>query len=110
MTPSGVIGGSGDRATCVRRRQTLAPGEASAWHVDPCRRYSIVLSGERLAIEFQDTGERLEFAVHRGMAGWDAPEPRVHRAINVGSVPFEEAVSFLRADAGQDCQPVIDVE
>jgi hypothetical protein len=40
-----------------------------------------------------------------GEAGWDAPEPRLHRAVNVGSGTFEEVVSFYRDPAGIDPQP-----
>jgi len=29
------------------------------WHTDSCHRFSVVVRGERLRIEFRDTGERL---------------------------------------------------
>ena len=59
----------------VVRRMILRGGEAMAWHVDPCRRYSVVLGGDQLTIEYRDGLASEVVAVHRGMAGWDDPEP-----------------------------------
>jgi quercetin dioxygenase-like cupin family protein len=88
----------------VIRRSVLEPGEATPWHTDPCRRFSVVVRGERLAIEYRDGG-REEFAVHPGEADWNAPEARVHRAVNVGATTFEEVVTFQTARSDADPQP-----
>ncbi|MBM4204777.1 MAG: hypothetical protein FJ194_11595 [Gammaproteobacteria bacterium] len=92
-------------ADCVVREMRLESGAVSAWHIDPCRRYSVVLAGDRLAIEFAGVPEREEFPVYRGLSGWDEPEPRVHRAINTGSESYVELVTFLRAVPNSDVQP-----
>ena len=93
------------RDDAVVRRMILHCGEAMAWHVDPCRRYSVVLRGDQLTIEYQDGMASEVVTVHRGMAGWDDPEPRVHRAINSGSETYEELVTFLLPSSGADPQP-----
>ena len=90
------------------RRQVLAPGEAMAWHTDPCHRSSVVVRGERIQIEFRDGGETVEVPVHPGLADWDAPEARVHRAVNVGRTPYEEVVTFFLEEPGNDPQPEVD--
>jgi hypothetical protein len=87
------------------RRLVLLPGEAMPWHTDPCRRFSIVVSGECLRIAYRDDGSEVTAAVHPGMHGWDEPQLRVHRACNAGSEPYEEIVIFLRESA-VDPQPV----
>lgn len=87
------------------RRMRLAPGEAMFWHTDRCRRFSVVISGERLAIEFQDGGAAVEVDVQPGLADWDEPEDRVHRAVNTGSTPYEEIVTFYLTEPGQEPQP-----
>jgi hypothetical protein len=94
------------RDDVVVRRSVLQPGEATPWHTDPVRRLTVVVAGERLTIEFRDTGETLDIPVHAGLTDWDAPEPRVHRALNTGGVPFEEVVTFYLDRPGQDPQPV----
>jgi oxalate decarboxylase/phosphoglucose isomerase-like protein (cupin superfamily) len=91
----------------VVREMCLEPGALSEWHIDPCRRYTVVLAGDRLAIEFAGVTERHEFPVHRGLAGWDEPEGRVHRAINTGTQPYVEVVTFLRAVPGNEVQPLM---
>jgi quercetin dioxygenase-like cupin family protein len=93
------------RDDLVIRRLILEPGEAMPWHSDSCRRFSVVVRGERLSIEFRDTGEKIAIAVHPGMADWDGPEPRVHRAVNIGSSPYEEVVVFFLASPDEDPQP-----
>ena len=75
-----------ERAYLIIRRHILEPGEVLPWHTDRCHRFTVVVSGESLNIEYQDSGEVETFAVHAGMADWDAPQPRVHRGINAGSV------------------------
>ena len=89
----------------VVRRMTLRVGEAMEWHVDPCRRYSVVLHGDELTIEFEGGAAPEVLSVHRGMAGWDDPEPRVHRAINSGSETYEELVTFLLPAPDVEPQP-----
>ena len=94
-----------ERDDLVIRRLILEPGEPMFWHTDICHRFSVVIRGERLRIEYRDTDERNEFDVAPGEAGWDAPEPRVHRAVNIGPGPFEEVVTFYRAARDVDPQP-----
>lgn len=57
------------RDDLVIRRLILEPGEALPWHTDACHRFTVVVRGERLRIEFRDTGEEESFAVHPGMVG-----------------------------------------
>lgn len=97
-----------DRDNLVIRRLVLEPGEATHWHTDTCHRFTVVIRGERLAIEFHGTDERPEFPVAPGLAGWDAPEPRVHRAVNTGLSRYEEVVTFFRREPGAEPQPRAD--
>jgi hypothetical protein len=87
------------------RRAILEPGQATPWHTDLTHRFTVVVRGDRLAIEFREAGERLEFAVHPGQADWDPPEPRPHRAVNVGAEAFEEVVVFFLNAGEPDPQP-----
>ncbi|MFN2399208.1 MAG: hypothetical protein ABR543_11295 [Gemmatimonadaceae bacterium] len=87
------------------RRLILEPGEAMRWHTDSCHRFSVVVRGNKIGIEFRDTGERLELPVHPGLADWDEPEHRVHRGINVGSATYEEVVTFYLDRPDVDPQP-----
>ena len=89
------------------RRLVLAPGEAMFWHIDNCHRFSVVVQGEKLGMEYLDTGERVDVDVYPGLADWDAPESRAHRAINLSQIPYEEVVTFYRASADVDPQPVV---
>jgi hypothetical protein len=93
------------RDDLIVRRAVLAPGEATPWHTDAVRRLSVVVRGERLTLEFRDTGETLDVPVRPGLADWDEPEPRVHRAVNTGATPFEEVVTFYLDRPDQDPQP-----
>jgi hypothetical protein len=93
------------RDDLIIRRAILAPGEATPWHTDLVHRFTVVVQGDRLAIEFRDGGGRDEFGVHPGLADWDAPELRVHRAVNVGERTFEEVVTFFLKDDVRDPQP-----
>ena len=52
------------------RRLILDPGEAMPWHTDSCHRFSVVVRGEQLRIEFRDSGEQVAIPVHPGMADW----------------------------------------
>lgn len=94
-----------ERNDLLIRRQLLEPGEATPWHSDACHRFSVVIRGARLAIEYRDSGDREEFDAMPGEAGWDAPEPRIHRAVNLGADTFEEVVTFYREPPGIDPQP-----
>src|SRR5215470_6829279 len=89
----------------VVRRAVLEPGESSTWHTDPCDRVTVVLRGERLAIEFRDSGKVHEFDVREGQVDWDEPTLEVHRAINVGRERYEEVVTFFLPETCQDYQP-----
>ena len=93
------------RDSLLIRRQTLLPGEATPWHSDACRRFSVVVRGDRLTLEYRDGGAPVELRTHPGEAGWDEPEPRVHRAINTGTSVFEEVVTFYLDRSGMDPQP-----
>jgi len=93
------------REDLVIRRVVLEPGEATPWHTDACRRFSVVVRGEALRIEFRDSGEQVRVAVHPGMADWDEPEARVHRGVNAGASAYEEVVTFFLDTPGIDPQP-----
>jgi len=83
----------------------LEPGEALPWHTDRCRRFTVIVSGMELSIEYRDSVAVETFPVHAGMADWDAPQPRVHRGINTGSVPYEEVIIFFLDESGMEPQP-----
>ena len=89
------------RDTVVVRRLRLEPGEAMPWHTDPCHRVTVVLAGERLAIEARDGSELARFEVTPGQVDWDEPSACIHRGVNVGSLPYEEVTVFFldRPDA-----------
>ncbi len=53
------------------RRQWLEPGEATPWHTDAAERFSVIVRGDSLTIEYCDSGESVEVRVHPGMATWD---------------------------------------
>ena len=93
------------RDDLVIRRMILEPGETTPWHTDPCRRFTVVVRGDELAIEYRDGRPMDRFAVAPGDADWDAPTDAVHRAVNVGRTTFEEVVVFFLERAGQDHQP-----
>ena len=93
------------RDDLIIRRTILEPGEAMPWHTDACRRFSVVVRGERLRIEYRESGEAIHVAVHPGMAGWDEPDARVHRGVNAGATPYEEVVAFFLDSPGAEPQP-----
>ncbi len=97
-----------EKGDVLVRRAILEPGESSAWHTDSCDRVTVILSGDRLAIEFRDSGEILEFDVRAGQVDWDEPTSEVHRAINVGRRRYEEVVTFFLSEPGQDPQPIVE--
>jgi quercetin dioxygenase-like cupin family protein len=93
------------RGNYLVRRQRLAPGEATPWHRDPFHRVTVVLSGDLLAIEFRDGTESLTSKVTPGEVDWSEPGDRVHRAVNVGKVTFEEIVTFFLDHPDAEPQP-----
>ncbi|HLV35187.1 MAG TPA: hypothetical protein VKY59_08750 [Spirillospora sp.] len=94
-----------ERDDLIIRRHILEPGEALPWHVDLCHRFTVVVRGEQLRIEFRDSGETLSFPVHPGLAEWDKPEPQVHRGVNAGTTPYEEVIIFFLDTPGMEPQP-----
>jgi len=86
-------------------RQRLAVGEAGPWHIDSCPRVTVVLSGETLAIEYRDGGATDRVSVTPGQTDWDEPALRPHRAVNIGTTPYEEVTVFFLDAAGADPQP-----
>jgi len=95
-----------DNDDLLIRRLTLDPGEAMYWHTDACRRFSVVVSGCRLTIEYLESAEIVEVDVYPGLADWDEPDPRIHRAINRDRLPYEEVVTFFRTRPDQEPQPI----
>lgn len=93
------------RGDLMIRRHILEPGEALPWHTDCCHRFTVVVTGESLRIEYRDSGNVENFAVHPGMADWDEPQPKVHRGINTGTVPYEEVIMFFIEEPGMEPQP-----
>jgi len=94
-----------ERPDLVIRRHILEPGEALPWHTDLCHRFTVVVSGELLSIEYRDTQEVETFPVYAGLAGWDEPQPNVHRGINAGRVTYEEVIMFFLDKPGVEPQP-----
>ena len=78
-----------EKGDVLVRRPILEPGKSSAWHTDSCDLVAVILSGDRLAIEFRDSGAIQEFDVRAGLVNRDEPTSEVHRAINVGRRPYE---------------------
>ena len=83
------------RTDLIVRRHVLEPGEALPWHSDLCHRFTVVVNGETLAIEYRDSKETKTIAVHPGLAEWDKPQSKIHRAINIGRVTYEEVIIFF---------------
>ena len=94
-----------ERDELVIRRMVLEPGEAMFWHTDACRRFSVVVRGDELTIEYQHSGDRQSVSVVPGLADWDSPQPLAHRAVNTGAHTFEEVVTFYRDFPDQEPQP-----
>lgn len=97
-----------ERDDLLIRRMILRPGEKTDWHTDACHRFSVVIQGSQLGIEFRDSGEMVEVGLEPGHACWDAPQPRLHRAINLGQDLYEEVVTFYRCDPAVDPQPKVE--
>ena len=89
------------QGTTLVRRLRLAPGERTAWHRDPFARVTVVLAGDALAIEYRDDGPTDRLRLEPGQVDWDEPTDGTHRAVNVGTQPYEEVAVFLldRPDA-----------
>jgi len=103
-----VIGESiGQRGTALIRRLVLEPGGATPWHVDPYLRVSVVIRGEALEIEYRDGHATEHVAIVPGEAGWDEPTDQVHRAVNVGRVPYEEVTVFFLDRPDATPQPLV---
>ena len=94
-----------EKGNVLVRGIVLEPGESSSWHTDSCHRITVILSGDRLAIEFRESGEIRQFDVRAGQVDWEKPTTEVHRAINVGRARYEEIVVFFLSEPGQDPQP-----
>jgi hypothetical protein len=90
------------------RRLVLEPEEATAWHVDPYYRVSVVVRGKALSIEYQDTGRAQQVEVAAGQAEWDEPTHRVHRAVNVGGETYEEVTIFFLDLTHATPQPIVE--
>jgi predicted metal-dependent enzyme (double-stranded beta helix superfamily) len=93
------------RESCLVRRLILGPGEATPWHRDACQRVSVVLGGTALQIEYRDGGKPDRIDVSQGQVDWDMPAERIHRAVNVGSVRYEEVTTFFLAQPDAIPQP-----
>jgi hypothetical protein len=93
------------RTGLIIRRHILEPGETLPWHSDLCHRFSVIVRGEAIAIEYRDSKEIKMIPVYPGLAEWDAPQSRVHRAINIGKVPYEEVIIFFIDTPGMEPQP-----
>jgi hypothetical protein len=93
------------RKDILIRRHILEPGEALPWHTDLCHRFSVVIRGAALRIEYRDSGAVETIAVYPGMADWDEPQAKVHRGLNSGEVPYEEVVIFFLSAPDMEPQP-----
>ena len=93
------------RGTTLVRRMRLMPGESTPWHRDPFVRVTTVISGAMLAIEFRDGSPVEHVRVTPGQTSFEDPVHRVHRAVNAGSVPYEEVSVFFLDRANSEPQP-----
>jgi hypothetical protein len=96
-----------ERADVIIRRHILEPGETLPWHKDLCNRFSVIVQGEAIAIEYRESKELKTISVYPGLAEWDAPQAKIHRAINVGKVPYEEVVIFFTGNSDMEPQPEV---
>jgi len=94
-----------ERRDVIIRRHILEPGEALPWHMDLCHRFSVIIQGEAISIEYRESKEKKIIKVHPGLAEWDAPQAKVHRAINIGKVPYEEVIIFFIGNPVTEPQP-----
>ena len=89
----------------VIRRMILRPREQGFWHTDSCKRFTVVVRGTKLTIEYREQRDSIEVDVFPGMVGWDDPETEIHRAVNAGSDTYEEVVTFYKLSPDVDPQP-----
>lgn len=94
------------RGTTLVRRLVLESGEATAWHVDPYHRVSVVVRGKALAIEYRAGEATRRVDVAAGQADWDEPTDREHRAVNVGGETYEEVTIFFLDRSDATPQPI----
>ena len=61
----------------------------------------MILQGDALAIEHRDGRPGKRLSLTAGQVDWDEPFAGLHRAVNVGALPYEEVTVFFldRADA-----------
>jgi quercetin dioxygenase-like cupin family protein len=81
--------------TTLVRRMRLAPGESTPWHSDPWHRVSIVVSGDRFAVELRDGSPTIHAKLTPGQVDWVEPSDRVHRAVNDGEQPLEVVTIYF---------------
>ena len=86
-------------------RLRLAPGEAMAWHTDPCRRVAVVMRGDTLLIEYRDGTQSQRMDVAPGQVEWEQPTDRIHRAVNVARESYEQVTVFLLDHPDDVAQP-----
>jgi hypothetical protein len=87
-----------DERDLLIRRMVLAPGEATPWHLDRCRRFTVVVRGERLQIELEGSDESHTASVYPGLAEWG----RTHR----GDPPsHQHGIWSLRGGRDLDTKP-----
>src|SRR5262245_18326782 len=98
----------GQRDNIMIRRAILEPGEATHWHTDACHRFSVIVRGDELAIEYRDGLPAQRLKVSPGDAGWDEPTDQAHRGVNVGSCVYEEVVIFFLNGSGSNPQPKVE--
>jgi hypothetical protein len=66
---------------------------------------TVVLKGDALAIEFRDGSPKQQIRVIPGQVDWDEPGERIHRAINIADVPYEEITVFFLSQPHDVPQP-----
>jgi len=66
---------------------------------------TVVLSGDLLDIEYRDGGETHRETIAAGEAVGRSLSNRVHRAVNVGKVLFEEVTTVFLDRPDADPQP-----
>ena len=91
--------------TTIVRRLRLIPADAMPWYRDPSHRVAVVLSGDVLSIEYRDGGESQSVEITPGQVEWEEPSARVHRAVNVGKLDYEQVTVFLLDQADAVAQP-----
>ena len=90
------------------RRLVLLPNESTTWHRDTCSRFTVVVKGSKLTIEYRASGKLEEVDVYPGLAGWEDPEPLIHRATNTADDIYEEVTTFYKPAPETTPQPEAD--